>query len=143
MTSIYAVKLDLTIRKNNIEAQKIDGLLLKTHGMVSMIFSLRDNLERIRFFEETFLLADTSIEIVLRISFLFLSNVDIKFEKLGNLIWRSYNNIEALATISWVKLIDKGEFAKTAVDENTKNFVIHIIALKIRNTIPIYSSRTF
>ncbi len=40
MTPVYAVKLGLTARKTSVGAQKIDGLPLKTYGMVSASFSL-------------------------------------------------------------------------------------------------------
>ncbi len=53
--------------------------------MVLARFSLEDNLRRVRFFEETFLLADASIEVNLGILFLSLSNVDIKFAELKKL----------------------------------------------------------
>lgn len=32
--------------------------------------------------------------------------------------------------MSWVKLVDKSEFAKAVLDENAKTFVIHISALE-------------
>lgn len=49
----------------NIGAQKIDGLLLETYGMALARFPLPDNLGSDQFFVETFLLADTSMEVVL------------------------------------------------------------------------------
>lgn len=45
--------------------------------MVIARFSIQDKLGKIRFFEGTFLLADTSIEMVLGILFLALSNANI------------------------------------------------------------------
>ena len=47
------------------------------HGIVIVGFLIQDKLGKIRFFEGTFLLADTSIEVVLGILFLTFSNVDI------------------------------------------------------------------
>lgn len=49
----------------------IDGLVLDTYGMVSARLSLEDNLERVRFFEETVLGANTNIELVIRILFFY------------------------------------------------------------------------
>ncbi len=40
MTPAYATKLGLTTRKTSVGVQKIDGLLLKTYGMVSARFSI-------------------------------------------------------------------------------------------------------
>ena len=48
--------------------------------MVIVEFSIQDKTGKIRFFEEIFLLADTSIEVVLGIPFLVLSNADIQFD---------------------------------------------------------------
>ncbi len=42
-------------------------------------FSLQDSLGRVRFFEKAFLLADTSMEVVLGMSFLAFSNADFQF----------------------------------------------------------------
>ncbi len=47
MTPTYAAELGLTTRKTSVGAQKIDGSLLETYGMVSASFSLQDSLGRI------------------------------------------------------------------------------------------------
>lgn len=52
-----------------------------THRMVIIEFSVYDKLEKIRFFEETFLLADISIEVVLGRLIFILSNANIRFIK--------------------------------------------------------------
>ncbi len=79
ITPAYAKKLGLTNRKTSVGAQKIDGSPLETYGMVSASFSLRNSLGRAQFFEETFLLADASIKVVLGMSFLVFSNADFQF----------------------------------------------------------------
>ncbi len=53
----------------------------------------------------------------------------------------SYTTVEALSTTSWVKLIDKREFAKAALDGNSETFVMHIVSLKVPTAIPIHPSR--
>ncbi len=116
MTLAYAVKLGLTTQKTSIGAQKIDGLSLETYDIASASFSLQDNLRRVRFFEETFLLADTSMEVVLEMPFLSFSNTDVKFMELEKLTWRSYTTANILPTTIWVELIDKKEFANAALD---------------------------
>ena len=60
-------------------AQKINGSHLDTFGMVIAGFSLQDKLGKVRFFQETFLVADTRMEVVLGMPFLTLSNADIRF----------------------------------------------------------------
>ncbi len=76
MTLAYIVKLGLTSWKTSIEVQIINDSPLETHGMALTRFLFQDSLGRVRFFEETFLLTDTSIEIILEILFLALNNVD-------------------------------------------------------------------
>ncbi len=129
MTLAYAVKLGLAIRKTNVGAQKIDGSILVTYEMVIAGFSLQDKLGKVQFFEGTFLLVDTSIKVVPGMPFLTFSNVDIWFAE-KELIWRSYTTAEALATTRWVNLIDKKEFAKAALDENSETFVVHVATLE-------------
>lgn len=98
--------------------------------MVLTRFLFQDNLKKIEFFKEIFLLVNTSIEVVLRIFFLSLINAHINFAKLGNLTWKSYITAKALSTTSQVELINKRAFAKTALDENSKTFVIHVIVFE-------------
>ena len=74
-----AQKLGLPVRLIDIEAQKIDGIMLDTFGMVVTAFSVMDKANRIKFFEEIFLIANVSPEIVLRILFLTLSSADVNF----------------------------------------------------------------
>ena len=79
MNPAYAKKLGLRIRQTDVGAQKIDGSHLDTFGMVIAGFSLQNKLGKVRFFQETFLVADTRMEVVLGMPFLTLSNADIRF----------------------------------------------------------------
>ena len=65
------------------------------------------------------------MEVILEMSFLIFNNVNIQFAE-KELIWRSYITEQALTTICWVELIEKKEFAKTALNENVKAFVIYM-----------------
>lgn len=49
--------------------------------MIIVSFLLHDKLKRFWFLEKTFLLADISIEGVLKMFFLIFSNIDIRFEE--------------------------------------------------------------
>ena len=97
--------------------------------MVIAGFQVEDKLGRARFFQESFLLAETSMKIVLGILFFTLSNADIQFAE-KELTWRSYTIAKALLTIKSIKLIDKKEFAKVTLDEKSKTFVVHVVALE-------------
>ena len=97
ITLAYAKQISLRTQKTDLRAQKIDGSLLATYGMVIAAFQVKNKLGRARFFQETFLLADPSIEVVLKMPFLTLSNVDIQFAE-KELTWRSYIVKETLPT---------------------------------------------
>ena len=60
-------------------AHKIDGTTLKTYGMVVVAFLVEDKVNRVGFFEKTFLVANVSLEVVLGMSFLTLSGADVDF----------------------------------------------------------------
>ncbi len=142
MTPAYTVKLGLTIQKTSIGAQKIDGLSLETYSMTSASFSLQDSLGRVWFFEETFLLADTSIKVVLGMLFLALNNANILFGT-EELTWRTYTVVEALFTTSRVEFIDKKEFTKVALNGKSETFVIYVIVLDIDQSFSSSSDSCF
>lgn len=79
MSPIFIKKLDFWVWKTKVGAQKIDGLIFEIFEIVIAFFSTDDRVERSRFFEKTFLLADISIDIALGILFLTLNNVKINF----------------------------------------------------------------
>ncbi len=80
MSQAFVQQLGLKIRKTNIGAQKIDGTILETYGMVVFTFSVSDKDGRERFFEESFLLANVSPDIVLGMPFLTMSNANVDFQ---------------------------------------------------------------
>ena len=53
--------------------------MLDTYKMVVAVFSVIDKLKWVRFFEETFLIANVSPEVLFRMPFLTLSNASIDF----------------------------------------------------------------
>ena len=130
MSPVYASKLGLRVHHTDVEAQKIDGSILQTFGMVLANFQMEDKLGRTRFFQETFLLADISAEVVLGMPFLTLSNADVQFVE-KELTWRSYTTAEALPTTKRVELINKKEFAKATLDEKSETFDIHMASFNI------------
>lgn len=79
MNPTYATKLGLRVRKTDVGAKKIDRSRLDTFRMVIVDFLVKNKLGRIRFFQEIFLLANTSIELVLGMFFLTPSSSDIQF----------------------------------------------------------------
>ena len=75
----FVKQLGFFMRPIDVEAQKIDGTMLDTHGMVVEAFSVIDKANRVKFFEKTFLMADVSPEVVLGMLFLTLSDADVDF----------------------------------------------------------------
>ncbi len=64
----------------NVIAQKIDDTTLEIYRMVVSIFSILDKDGKVRFFEESFLLADIKLHIIFWMSFLTMSNANINFQ---------------------------------------------------------------
>ena len=75
----FAKQLGLPVRPIDVRVQKIDDNMLDTYEMVVAAFSVVDKANRVRFFEETFLVANVSLEVVLGILFLTLSGADVDF----------------------------------------------------------------
>ena len=80
MNSAFVSQLGLKIWKTNVGAQKIDGTTLETYGMIVFIFSMSDKDGKKRFFEESFLLTEVKLEIVVKMPFLTMSNAVINFQ---------------------------------------------------------------
>ena len=77
MTLAHAKQLGLQVWRTDVGAQKIDGSLLWTFGMVIAGFQVKYKLGKVRLFQKSFLLAETSIEVVLGMLFLTLRNANI------------------------------------------------------------------
>ena len=109
--------------------------------MILASFQVENKLSRAWFFHETFLLANINAELVLRRSFLTLSNTNRLFlERV--LIWRFYTTVKALPTTKQVKLINKKEFIKAALNKNSETYVIHVVILEtLLSGLLIYSDR--
>ena len=77
----FVEKLGLMVQNINIGAQKIDGTIFETYGMVVAVFSVIDQADKVRFFEVTFLVANVSPDVVFGMLFLTLSGMDVNFSK--------------------------------------------------------------
>ena len=81
----FAWELELFIRPIDIRAQKIDGTTLDIFGIVIAAFSVIDKANQVRFFEEIFLMANFSPEVVFGMPFLTLNTANVDF--LGQNLW--------------------------------------------------------
>ena len=105
ITPVYAAHLGLKMRVTNVGMQKIDRSSLAIYGMVIAAFQVVNKLGRSWFFQETFLLADIIMEMVLGIPLLTFSNADVLFAE-KEFTWRTYTTEKALPTTRQVKIID-------------------------------------
>ena len=102
--------------------------MLDTFEMVVAAFSVTDKANQARFFKEIFLVANISLEVVLRMPFLTLSGADVNF--LGReLRWRTYTTKKTLPTTRRIMLMGKKEFAAAALDPESETFVVHVASL--------------
>ena len=79
-------------------------------------------------------MADTRMKVVLEMPFLILSSANIRFAE-RKLVWRIYSAAEALPTTQRVEIINKKEFAVTALDENDETFVMHTATISTDSNI--------
>ena len=97
--------------------------------MVVAAFTVTDQADKVRSFEEIFLVANVSPKVVRGMLFFTLSGADINFPK-KKLWWRSYTIEEAFSTNKRVELVGKKEFAAAALDPGYESFVVHIASLE-------------
>ena len=89
---------------------------------------MTDKANRIRFFEETFLVANVNLEVIFGMPLLTLSDTNVDF--LGwELWWETYTADKALPTTRRVELGGKKEFATTALDPESETFIVHVASL--------------
>ena len=81
MSPAYVKRLSLKTEKTNVGVKKIDGSALETFEMVIAHTQIEDKGGRFRFFQETFLMANTKFEVVLEIIFLKISNANVPFSE--------------------------------------------------------------
>lgn len=82
-------------------------------------------------------MADINVGIILEMLFLTFSNADVLFVN-KKLTKRPYIILKALPTTRQIKIIDKIEFAKVALDENIKAFVVHVVSQSLSSKMTIY-----
>ena len=108
--------------------------------MVVSIFSVLNKDSRERFFKKNFLLANVKPEIVIKMLFLTMSNIDVDFQT-RNLQWKSYITRDVFPTTKRVKLIGKKEFAAATLNLELETFIFHITALSVDPSDKVYPLR--
>ena len=97
--------------------------------MIIAGFQVDNNLGRAWFFQQSFWLAETSMEVVLGMLFLIFSNANIRFAE-KELTWSFYTTAKAPLNTKLIKPIDRKEFVKAALDKKSGTFVVHVAALE-------------
>lgn len=77
ITPAYALKLRLKVCYINVKAQKINSSTFKIFIMILVSFQGKDKQGQDQYFWITFLLADTSVKVILGMFFLIFNRVDI------------------------------------------------------------------
>ena len=93
--------------------------------MVIADFQIEYKVGRFRFFQKIFLVTNTKFEIILRIFFLKLSNINMLFDE-KTLIQKIYITNKVLPTIKQIQVINKKNFVIVTLDINNKIFVIYV-----------------
>ena len=101
MNPVFARKLGFHIQKTNVGAQKIDGSILETFGIVIANFQVKDKGGRPKFFQKNFPMADTKFKVILGMLFLKINNADVAFSE-KTLTWKSYTTNKLLSTTKQV-----------------------------------------
>ena len=86
---------------------------------------MENKANRPRFFQKTFLVANTKFKVIPGLFFLKISNVDMSFNE-ETLTWKFYITNEALFITKQVQIIDLKEFIIVALDVNNKTFVVYM-----------------
>ena len=76
--------------------------MLIIYVIIVLAFLVTDKMDRVRFFDKTFLVANVSPEVVFRIFFFTLSDADIDFLD-WKLRWRTYTTEKILLTTKLIK----------------------------------------
>ena len=75
----FAQELGLLIKLTDVEAQKIDCIRMDTYEIVVRVFLVTNKANQVRFFEKIILVANVSLVVVFRRSFLTLSSTNVDF----------------------------------------------------------------
>lgn len=76
---VFAFKLGPKVWYANIGAQKIDNSTFEIFEIILTSFRIKDKLGKAYFFQELLLLANTNIEVMLKMFFLIFNNTNIWF----------------------------------------------------------------
>lgn len=96
--------------------------------MIIAMFEVKNKEKLSRLFEKNLLLTMFSINVVLEILFVTLSNLKMNFVEL-KIFCRIYTSIKAILITKQIKLIKKKEFIVEVLNLEEKIFIVYIVNL--------------
>ena len=69
------------MQTTNLGTEKINDTTLETYEMMVAAFLMTNQTNKVKFFEEIFLVANVSLKVILKMPFLTLSSADVDFPK--------------------------------------------------------------
>lgn len=100
--------------------------------MIIFLFLMENKEEKSSFLEESFLLANISMDIVFQLLFFTLNNIEVNLNK-SELGLRLYTTAETLSTTKQVDLVGKKEFAGVSLNPKDETSIVYIVSLTIPN----------
>lgn len=79
MTLAYTARLNFKVQSTNVRAQKIDSSIFKIFKIVRASFQVDNKFGQALFSQETFLVADTNIQVIMGMFILIFSIAEILF----------------------------------------------------------------
>ena len=107
--------------------------------MIITDFQIEDKASRPRFFQKTFLMANTKFEVILEMLFWKISNANVSFSE-KTLTWRTYIISEALPTTEQVQIVNPKKFVIVALNVDSEMFVMYV-AIREQEKMPVHSKK--
>ena len=77
----FTRRLGLVVQSTNVGTEKINSAILETYKIVIAALSVIDQVNKVRFFEKNFLMANVSLDVILEMFFLTSSSANVNFLK--------------------------------------------------------------
>lgn len=101
------------------------------------LFPIENKDRKCHFFKQTFLFADISMDVVFKILFLTLSNVEIEFNN-QKFRWRLYIFAKVFFTNRQTEWVRKIVFVIAAFDPEDETFIIYVTSFVIFDVIHLF-----
>ena len=107
--------------------------------MIIADLEMEDKAGKFKFFQESFLVADTKFKAILGMLFLKMSNAGMSFNK-KTFMWKFYITNKALPTTKQVQIVNLKEFVIAILDMGSKTFIV-CMAIRKQEEMPVHSKK--